>query len=113
MQERLQRFGGWLAGMVIPNIGAFITWGLITALVIPTGWLAELGFGGGNDGEIWGRLTAPDTDGGQFVGGLVAPMIFYLLPTLIAYTGGKLVHGHRGGCLGYNRHLWCDRWLSC
>ena len=46
MQERLQRFGGWLAGMVIPNIGAFIAWGLITALVIPTGWLAELGFGG-------------------------------------------------------------------
>ena len=89
MQERLQRFGGWLAGMVIPNIGAFIAWGLITALVIPTGWLAELGFGGGNDGEIWGTLT----------GALVGPMITYLLPTLVAYTGGKLVHGHRGGVL--------------
>jgi len=90
MQERIQRFGGWLAGMVIPNIGAFIAWGVITALVIPTGWLAELGFGGGNDGEIWGTLT------GAFVG----PMIKYLLPTLIAYTGGKMVHGHRGGVLG-------------
>ena len=90
MQERLQRFGGWLAGMVIPNIGAFIAWGLITALVIPTGWLAELGFGGGNDGEIWGTLTDA----------LVGPMITYLLPTLVAYTGGKLVHGHRGGVLG-------------
>ncbi len=89
MQERLQRFGGWLAGMVIPNIGAFIAWGLITALVIPTGWLAELGFGGGNDGEIWGDLT----------GALVGPMIKYMLPTLVAYTGGKLVHGHRGGVL--------------
>ena len=90
MQERLQRFGGWLAGMVIPNIGAFIAWGLITALVIPSGWLAELGFGGGNEGEIWGTLTDA----------LVGPMITYLLPTLVAYTGGKLVHGHRGGVLG-------------
>ncbi|MGI9605813.1 MAG: PTS transporter subunit EIIC, partial [Acidimicrobiales bacterium] len=89
MQERLQRFGGWLAGMVIPNIGAFIAWGLITALVIPTGWLAKLGFAGGEDGEVWGRLTD----------NLVGPMIVYLLPLLIAYTGGKLVYGHRGGVL--------------
>ena len=87
MQERLQRFGGFLAGMVIPNIGAFIAWGLITALVIPPGWLNELGFG---DDELWGRVT----------GALVGPMIEFLLPTLVAYTGGKLVHGHRGGVLG-------------
>ncbi len=89
MQEKLQRFGGFLAAMVIPNIGAFIAWGLITALVIPTGWLAELGFGGGNDGEIWGTLT----------GALVGPMIVNLLPILVAYTGGKLIYGHRGGVL--------------
>ncbi|MGI9584905.1 MAG: PTS transporter subunit EIIC [Acidimicrobiia bacterium] len=89
MQERLQRFGGWLAGMVIPNIGAFMAWGLITALVIPTGWLARLGFGGGQDGEVWGTVT----------GNLVGPMITYLLPVLVAYTGGKMVHGHRGGVL--------------
>src|SRR6267143_2047723 len=38
MQERVQRFGGNLAAMVIPNIGAFIAWGLITAFFIPTGW---------------------------------------------------------------------------
>ena len=89
MQERIQRLGGFLAAMVIPNIGASIAWGLITAIVIPTGWLAELGFGGGNDGEIWGTLT----------GDLVGPMIVNLLPILVAYTGGKLIYGHRGGVL--------------
>lgn len=85
MQERLQRFGGWLAGMVIPNIGAFIAWGLITALFIPTGWLAK---------------TNLDWDWDAITGATVGPMIKYLLPVLIAYTGGKLVHGHRGGVLG-------------
>ena len=38
MAASVQRFGGYLAGMVMPNIGAFIAWGLITALFIPTGW---------------------------------------------------------------------------
>ncbi len=85
MKERIQKFGGWLAGMVIPNLGAFIAWGLITALLIPTGWLAETGL---------------DWDWGGLTGNLVGPMIKYLLPLLIAYTGGKMVHGHRGGVLG-------------
>ena len=90
MQERLQRFGGYLAAMVIPNIGAFMAWGLITALVIPTGWLPRLGFGGGQEGEIWPIVT----------GDLVGPIIVNLLPILVAFTGGKIVHGHRGGVLG-------------
>ncbi len=94
MQEKLQRFGGYLAAMVIPNIGAFIAWGLITALVIPPGWLARLGVAGGQDAEIWGTLT-----GGRD-SGLVVPMIVYLLPLLIAFTGGKMIHGHRGGVVG-------------
>ncbi len=85
MKERIQKFGGWLAGMVIPNLGAFIAWGLITALLIPTGWLAE---------------TSLDWDWDGLTGNLVGPMIKYLLPLLIAYTGGKMVHGHRGGVLG-------------
>ncbi len=85
MKEAIQRVGGWLAGMVIPNIGAFIAWGLITALVIPTGWLAK---------------TALDWDWDLITGNLVGPMIVYLLPLLIAYTGGKMVHGHRGGVVG-------------
>lgn len=77
MRERLQRFGGFLAGMIIPNIGAFIGWGLITALFIPTGWLPS---------EKFAKI--------------VGPMIVYLLPILIAYTGGKMVHGVRGGVVG-------------
>ena len=95
MQERIQRFGGFLAGMVIPNIGAFMAWGLITALVIPTGWLPRLGFAGGVPAE-----GVDDTVWHSVTGNLVGPMITYLLPVLVAYTGGKLVHGHRGGVLG-------------
>ncbi len=85
MQEKIQRFGGWLAGMIVPNIGAFIAWGLITALFIPTGWLAK---------------TSLDWDWDGITGDLVGPMIVYLLPLLVAYTGGKMIHGHRGGVLG-------------
>jgi PTS system mannitol-specific IIC component len=77
MRERIQQFGGFLAGMIIPNIGAFIAWGLITALFIPTGWIPSEKFGE-----------------------LVGPMILYLLPILIGYTGGKMVHGVRGGVVG-------------
>jgi PTS system mannitol-specific IIC component len=72
-----QKFGGFLAGMVIPNIGAFIAWGLLTALFIPTGWI-------------------PNAD----LATLVGPMILNLLPLLIAYTGGRLVHGQRGAVIG-------------
>jgi len=77
MKESIQRVGGAMSGMVIPNIGAFIAWGLITALYIPTGWL-------------------PNEDLVQMVG----PMILTLLPLLLGYTGGKMVHGHRGGVIG-------------
>jgi PTS system mannitol-specific IIC component len=77
MREKIQQLGGFMAGMVIPNIGAFIAWGLITALFIPTGWLPNA----------------------TFVK-LVGPMITYLLPLLIGYTGGKMVYGVRGGVVG-------------
>ena len=77
MREKIQQLGGFLAGMVIPNIGAFIAWGLITALFIPTGWLPN-----------------------ENLAKLVGPMILYLLPLLIGYTGGKMVHGVRGGVVG-------------
>src|ERR671918_669083 len=77
IRARIQRFGGFLAGMVIPNIGAFIAWGLITAFFIPTGW-------------------TPNEDLAELVG----PMIFFLLPILIGYTGGYLVHGQRGAVVG-------------
>ncbi|MBA5849977.1 PTS mannitol transporter subunit IICB [Clostridium sp. cel8] len=77
VKAKVQKFGGFLAGMVMPNIGAFIAWGLITALFIPTGWIPNENFNK-----------------------LVGPMITYLLPLLIGYTGGKLVYGTRGGVVG-------------
>lgn len=77
MREKLQSVGGFLAGMVIPNIGAFIAWGLITALFIPTGWIPN-----------------------EYFAELVGPMILYLLPILIGYTGGYLIYGQRGGVVG-------------
>jgi PTS system mannitol-specific IIC component len=77
LKARVQRVGGYLAAMVMPNIGAFIAWGLITALFIPTGWLPNKHFAE-----------------------LVDPTINVLLPILIGYTGGRMVHGQRGGVVG-------------
>ena len=34
----VQKFGTFLSNMVMPNIGAIIAWGLITAFFIPVGW---------------------------------------------------------------------------
>ncbi|APX02193.1 PTS mannitol transporter subunit IICBA [Arthrobacter sp. QXT-31] len=85
----VQKFGTFLSGMIMPNIGAFIAWGLITALFIEKGYIPvpELGgFGTNAAGE-------PNV-------GLVGPMITYLLPLLIGYTGGKMVHDVRGGVVG-------------
>jgi PTS system mannitol-specific IIC component len=104
---RVQRFGTFLSGMVMPNIPAFIAWGLITAFFIATGWLPNGILGGyGDVGQIgWtGAATQlAQTDDGhtftQYVG-LVGPMITYLLPLLIANTGGRMVYGVRGGVVG-------------
>ena len=85
----VQKFGTFLSGMIMPNIGAFIAWGLITALFIQTGWLPVAALGG------FGK----DPSGQPYVG-LVGPMITYLLPLLIAYTGGKAVYDVRGGVVG-------------
>ncbi|BCT77354.1 PTS mannitol transporter subunit IICBA [Sinomonas cyclohexanicum] len=85
----VQKFGTFLSGMIMPNIGAFIAWGLITALFIEKGWLPVGALGGFGNGP----------DGKPYVG-LVGPMITYLLPLLIAYTGGKAVYDVRGGVVG-------------
>lgn len=77
LKKAVQSFGSFLSGMVMPNIGAFIAWGLITALFIKTGWIP-------ND-----NLSK-----------LVNPMVDYMLPMLIAYQGGKLVYDIRGGVVG-------------
>lgn len=77
MKEKVQVFGRFLSGMVMPNIGAFIAWGLITALFIETGWMPN-----------------------AKIAELVGPMSSVLLPLLIAYTGGNVVGGQRGGVIG-------------
>ena len=70
----IQQFGRFLSGMVMPNIGAFIAWGIITALFIPTGWFPN-----------------------ETLSNLVEPTIKYMLPLLIGYTGGYNIYGQRGG----------------
>ncbi|WP_372883288.1 PTS mannitol transporter subunit IICBA [Psychromonas sp.] len=73
----VQNFGRLLSNMVMPNIGAFIAWGLITALFIPTGWIPN-----------------------ETLASMVGPMIKFMLPLLIGYTGGKVVGGERGAVVG-------------
>ncbi|PPF29504.1 PTS mannitol transporter subunit IIB [Rathayibacter sp. AY1D2] len=92
----VQRFGTFLSGMVMPNIAAFIAWGFITALFIQTGWLPLLGIDATWVQQFGGWSTDPDVVNT----GLVAPMITYLLPLLIANTGGRMVYGARGGVVG-------------
>ncbi|HEY7867253.1 MAG TPA: PTS mannitol transporter subunit IICBA [Psychromonas sp.] len=74
---KVQNFGRLLSNMVMPNIGAFIAWGLITALFIPTGWIPN-----------------------ETLASMVGPMIKYMLPLLIGYTGGKIIAGERGAVVG-------------
>src|ERR1700716_1482080 len=82
LKGQIQRMGGFLAGMVMPNIAAFIAWGLITALFIPTGWLPKL------------HILV---HGSAHISALVSPMIIFLLPLLIGSTGGRLIYGQGGG----------------
>ncbi len=88
-RARVQRFGAFLAGMVMPNLGAFIAFGLITALFITTGWI----------NVIAGRTEDPLPFTVQ-IATLVGPLISILIPLLIGYTGGKMVHGTRGAVVG-------------
>ncbi len=77
MKERIQKFGRFLSGMVMPNIGAFIAWGFIAALFIADGWFPNAA-----------------------IASMVDPMLKYLLPLLIGYTGGKAVGGAKGAVAG-------------
>jgi len=74
---KVQQFGSFLSGMIMPNIGAFIAWGLLAALFIPSGWLPN-----------------------KHLAEMVDPMVKYLLPLLIGYTGGKVIYSERGGVVG-------------
>lgn len=77
IRMRIQNIGRFLANMIMPNIGAFIAWGFITALFLPTGWLPN-----------------------EALASIVDPMIMYVLPLLIGHTGGKLISGERGAIVG-------------
>jgi PTS system mannitol-specific IIC component len=88
-RARIQRFGAFLAGMVMPNLGAFIAFGLITALFIPTGWINTIA--GTSDKPL--PITVQ-------IGTLVGPLISILIPILIGYTGGRTIHGTRGAVIG-------------
>ncbi|HEY0119076.1 MAG TPA: PTS mannitol transporter subunit IICB [Cellulomonas sp.] len=102
-QVRIQRFGAFLTGMIMPNLPAFLAWGLITSFFIAAGWTPNgiIGGFGNADASGWaGAATAlaQTSDGAtfhQFVG-LVGPMVTYLLPLLIANAGGRIVYGARG-----------------
>ncbi len=77
MKDNVQRFGKFLSAMVMPNIGALIAFGFLAALFIDTGWIPNEGFNS-----------------------MVGPMLTYLIPILIASTGGKMVGGDRGRVVG-------------
>ena len=77
LKVKVQKLGTSLSNMVMPNIGAFIAWGVLTALFIADGYLPNK------------QLAA-----------IVSPMLTYLLPILIGYTGGYIVHGQRGAVVG-------------
>lgn len=99
----VQKVGTALSNMVLPNIGAFIAWGLITALFIEAGWITLIGGrvfgyeGGYGFVEHLGAWGA-----GAEGTGIVGPMITYLLPILIGYTGGRMMYEDniRGGVVG-------------
>jgi len=92
----VQKFGTFISGMVMPNIAAFIAWGFITALFIPDGWLPNLGFAPEWVQQLGGWSVNEDVENL----GIVGPMITFLLPLLIANTGGRMVYGVRGGVVG-------------
>ncbi|HCT91436.1 MAG TPA: PTS mannitol transporter subunit IICBA [Lachnospiraceae bacterium] len=77
MKNKVQAFGKFLSGMVMPNIGAFIAWGFLAALFIEKGWIPNA------------QLSS-----------MVTPILTYLLPILIASQGGKMVGGERGRVIG-------------
>ncbi len=77
VKNNVQRFGRFLSAMVMPNIGMFIAWGFITALFIPDGYIPN-----------------------ENLAAMVDVLLKYLLPTLIGYSGGKLIAGERGAVIG-------------
>ena len=77
LKAKVQKLGSTLSSMVMPNIGALIAWGVLTALFILDGYLPNESFAS-----------------------MVGPMLTYLIPLLVGYTGGKVIAGERGAVVG-------------
>lgn len=77
IKAKVQKMGGFLSGMVMPNIGALIAWGIVTALFLETGYFPN-----------------------EKLAELITPTLTYLIPILFGYTGGYNVYGRRGAVAG-------------
>ena len=77
MKDSVQRFGKFLSAMVMPNIGALIAFGFLAAFFNGSGWIPHEGFAT-----------------------IFSAMLTYLIPILIASTGGKMIGGDRGRVVG-------------
>lgn len=77
LKVKIQRYGSFLSAMMMPSIPAFIGWGILAALFIPTGWFPN-----------------------ENLNTLIEPSLKYLLPLLIGFTGGYNIYGLRGGVAG-------------
>ncbi len=73
MKNGVQRFGKFLSAMIMPNIGALIAFGFLAAFFNASGWIPHEGFAT-----------------------IFSAILVYLIPILIASTGGKFVSGERG-----------------
>lgn len=85
MKNKVQKFGKFLSGMVMPNIGALIAFGFLAALFIDTGWIPN-----------------------EKLNSMVSPMLTYLIPILIASTGGKNGRRRQRSCRRCYRSYRCD-----
>lgn len=77
MKNGVQRFGKFLSAMIMPNIGALIAFGFLAAFFNGSGWIPHEGFAT-----------------------IFSAILVYLIPILIASTGGKLIGGERGSIVG-------------
>lgn len=77
MKNSVQRFGKFLSAMIMPNIGALIAFGFLAAFFNGSGWIPHEGFAT-----------------------IFSAILVYLIPILIASTGGRLIGGERGSIIG-------------
>lgn len=84
---KMRKFGAFLAGLILPAIGPIIAWGLWTSLFLYN-YDSHVALG-------WVKHDATS----RALGKLVGPGINYMIPLLIAYNGGRMIYGIRGGMI--------------